>query len=185
MPPTRATSKPRGSCVCPWRSRWHTSSCWWLPGIRVAHLALLSEAGHNLSDFVRDVAVVGRGLSPGAAAERAEDLSATLAPAFWPRSSTGWRWSSSRSASGTRPFAASAPVEVQPEADDLGSRGGRGDERRHCAAPVRGHRDINIRSALLHEIGDTLSTAAVIVGRRGDTLTGQAWIDPALSVVSA
>ena len=29
---------------------------------------------------------------------------------------------------------------------------------------MRGHRDINLRSALLHEIGDTLSTAAVIAG---------------------
>ena len=29
---------------------------------------------------------------------------------------------------------------------------------------MRGHRDINLRSALIHEIGDTLSTAAVIAG---------------------
>ncbi len=35
---------------------------------------------------------------------------------------------------------------------------------------MRGHRDINVRSALLHEIGDTLSTAAVIAGGRGHSL---------------
>jgi len=47
---------------------------------------------------------------------------------------------------------------------------------------MRGHRDINLRSALLHEIGDTLSTAAVIVGGIMIMMTGQRWIDPALSV---
>ena len=47
---------------------------------------------------------------------------------------------------------------------------------------MRGHRDINLRSALIHEIGDTLSTAAVIAGGIVISLTGQAWIDPALSI---
>ncbi|HYG97814.1 MAG TPA: cation diffusion facilitator family transporter [Terriglobales bacterium] len=44
-----------------------------------------------------------------------------------------------------------------------------------------GHRDVNIRSAFLHEIGDTLSTAAVIVGGWVIVYTGQQWIDSALS----
>jgi len=47
---------------------------------------------------------------------------------------------------------------------------------------MRGHRDINLRSALLHEIGDTLSTAAVIAGGVAIMITSQSWIDPALSV---
>ena len=47
---------------------------------------------------------------------------------------------------------------------------------------MRGHRDINLRSALLHEIGDTLSMAAVIAGGIAIAYTGQHWIDPALSV---
>ena len=47
---------------------------------------------------------------------------------------------------------------------------------------MRAHRDINLRSALLHEIGDTLSTAAVIAGGIVIALTGERWIDPALSV---
>jgi cobalt-zinc-cadmium efflux system protein len=42
--------------------------------------------------------------------------------------------------------------------------------------------DVNIRSALLHEIGDTLSTAAVIVGGWIIMATGRYWIDPVLSV---
>jgi cobalt-zinc-cadmium efflux system protein len=40
---------------------------------------------------------------------------------------------------------------------------------------------VNIRSALLHELGDTVSTAAVIVGGWAILLTGQYWIDSALS----
>jgi cobalt-zinc-cadmium efflux system protein len=46
----------------------------------------------------------------------------------------------------------------------------------------RTDRDVNIRSALLHEIGDTLSTAAVIAGGWAILVTRQAWIDSALSV---
>jgi cobalt-zinc-cadmium efflux system protein len=42
-------------------------------------------------------------------------------------------------------------------------------------------RDVNIRSALLHEIGDTVSTAAVIVGGWVILATGQYWVDSALS----
>ena len=42
-------------------------------------------------------------------------------------------------------------------------------------------RDVNLRSAFLHEIGDTLSTAAVIAGGWAILATGQNWIDSALS----
>jgi cobalt-zinc-cadmium efflux system protein len=45
----------------------------------------------------------------------------------------------------------------------------------------RSARDVNVRSALLHEVGDTLSTAAVIVGGFAILWTGQYWIDAALS----
>ncbi len=41
--------------------------------------------------------------------------------------------------------------------------------------------DVNIRSALLHEVGDTLSTAAVIAGGWAILVTGHYWIDSALS----
>jgi cobalt-zinc-cadmium efflux system protein len=46
----------------------------------------------------------------------------------------------------------------------------------------RTSRDLNMRSAFLHMFGDTLSTAAVIVGGWVILATGQSWIDPALSV---
>ncbi len=45
----------------------------------------------------------------------------------------------------------------------------------------RAGRDLNLRSALLHELGDTVSTAAVIAGGFAIAQTGQMWIDPALS----
>jgi cobalt-zinc-cadmium efflux system protein len=45
----------------------------------------------------------------------------------------------------------------------------------------RSGNDVNIRSALLHMLGDTFSTAAVIVGGWAIIVTGQSWIDPALS----
>ena len=47
---------------------------------------------------------------------------------------------------------------------------------------LRGGRDLNLRSVLIHEIGDTLSTAAVIAGGWAIHATGHSWIDPALSI---
>lgn len=42
--------------------------------------------------------------------------------------------------------------------------------------------DLNIRSAFIHQLGDTVSTAAVIAGGWAILWTGQTWIDPALSI---
>ena len=47
----------------------------------------------------------------------------------------------------------------------------------------RSGRDVNIRTALIHEIGDTASTATIIVGAVAIMLTGIGWIDPLLSVL--
>ncbi len=43
--------------------------------------------------------------------------------------------------------------------------------------------DVNIRSVFVHMLGDTVSTAAVIVGGFLIRLTGMQWIDPLLSVL--
>lgn len=45
--------------------------------------------------------------------------------------------------------------------------------------------DVNMRSAYIHMLGDTLSTAAVIVGGVAILFTGISWIDPALSIAIA
>src|SRR5208337_2385537 len=47
---------------------------------------------------------------------------------------------------------------------------------------LRGGRDLNLRSVIIHEVGDTLSTGAVIAGGWAIMVTGQSWIDPALSI---
>jgi cobalt-zinc-cadmium efflux system protein len=46
----------------------------------------------------------------------------------------------------------------------------------------RAAHDVNIRSAFIHQFGDTLSTAAVIVGGWIIMWTGKTWVDPALSI---
>ncbi len=48
-----------------------------------------------------------------------------------------------------------------------------------------GSDDVNLRSVFVHMAGDTLSTAAVIVGGLLIRLTGAQWIDPALSLAIA
>ena len=45
--------------------------------------------------------------------------------------------------------------------------------------------DVNIRSVFLHMLGDTLSTAAVILGGAAILMTHLQWIDPVLSLVIA
>jgi cobalt-zinc-cadmium efflux system protein len=45
--------------------------------------------------------------------------------------------------------------------------------------------DVNIRSVFLHMLGDTISTAAVIVGGVLIAVTHQQWIDPLLSLIIA
>ena len=45
--------------------------------------------------------------------------------------------------------------------------------------------DVNMRSVFIHMLGDTLSTAAVIAGGAAIYFTGYNWIDPALSLVIA
>lgn len=45
--------------------------------------------------------------------------------------------------------------------------------------------DVNIRSVFVHMLGDALSTAAVIVGGLAILFTGLNWIDPALSLLIA
>lgn len=47
----------------------------------------------------------------------------------------------------------------------------------------RSGKDVNIRTALIHQLGDTASTAAVFAGAIAIALTGMQWIDPLLSVL--
>ena len=54
------------------------------------------------------------------------------------------------------------------------------------ATMLRGRsHDVNVRSAFIHMLGDTLSTASVIIGGWAILWTGRDWIDPALSFAIA
>jgi cobalt-zinc-cadmium efflux system protein len=151
-------------------------------GIRAHSLALLSEAGHNLSDFLA--------------------LLVSLAAVYFqqrpPSSSKTYGWhragvlaalvnSASLLAVGFLILYEAVRRLQNPEQVHAGtmiSVAAIGVVMNGAIAfgLYRSSHDVNIRSAFLHEIGDTLSTAAVIVGGWAILVTGQAWIDSALSI---
>ncbi len=150
-------------------------------GIRAHSLALLSEAGHNLSDFLALllslVAVYLEGRPPSATKtygyRRAGVLVALvnalslIVVSFFIFYEAFRRWQRPEQVhAGTMIGVAAAGVVMNGVIAMLLWRAGR---------------DVNVRSAFLHEIGDTLSTAAVIAGGWAIMLTGQYWIDSALS----
>lgn len=47
---------------------------------------------------------------------------------------------------------------------------------------VRGRKDLNLRSILIHNFGDALSNVAIIVGALGIRWTGVTWVDPAIGI---
>ncbi len=150
-------------------------------GIRAHSLALLSEAGHNLSDFLALllslVAVYLEGRPPSATKtygyRRAGVLVALvnavslIAVSFFIFYEAFRRWQNPEHVhAGTMIGVAATGVVMNGVIAVLLWRSGR---------------DVNVRSAFIHEIGDTLSTAAVIAGGWAIMLTGQYWIDSALS----
>lgn len=50
---------------------------------------------------------------------------------------------------------------------------------------LRGHHDLNIRGAFLHMVADAAVSLGVVLGGLAILWTGQTWIDPALSLVIA
>src|SRR6266478_2016208 len=150
-------------------------------GIRAHSLALLSEAGHNLSDFLALLlsllAVYLEGRPPSATKtygyRRAGVLVALvnalslIVVAFFIFYEAFKRWQNPELVhAGTMIGVAAAGVVMNGVIALLLWRAGR---------------DVNVRSAFLHEIGDTVSTAAVIAGGWAIMLTGKYWIDSALS----
>ncbi len=150
-------------------------------GIRAHSLALLSEAGHNLSDFLALllslVAVFLEGRPPSATHtygyRRAGVLAALINAlslvlvAFFIFYEAFQRLQ--------HPAHVRAGVMIGVSAAGVAINGA------IALLLWRSGRDVNVRSALLHEVGDTLSTAAVIAGGFAILWTGQYWIDAALS----
>jgi cobalt-zinc-cadmium efflux system protein len=151
-------------------------------GIRAHSLALLSEAGHNLSDFLALVlslcAVYLQARPPSATKtygyHRAGVLAALINAASLVVISFLILYEAFKRLQnpeivqpGLMMWVAAAGVVMNGVISWLLYRQGG---------------DVNIRSALLHEVGDTLSTAAVIAGGWVILVTKQYWIDSALSV---
>jgi cobalt-zinc-cadmium efflux system protein len=153
-----------------------------IAGIRAHSLALLSEAGHNLSDFLALllslVAVYLQSRPPSTTKtygyHRAGVLVALVnafslvVVAFFIFYEAFHRLQH--------------PAHVQPGVMMSVAAAGVVMNGVIALLLYRSGGDVNIRSALLHEIGDTLSTAAVIVGGWVILVTGQEWVDSALSV---
>src|SRR5580698_5381081 len=154
-------------------------------GIQSHSLALLSEAGHNLSDFLAlllSLVAVYLQSRPASSTKtygyhRAGVLAALVnavslvAVAFFIFYEAFRRLQHPEHVQASvMMWVAAAGVVMNGAIALLLYRSGRGSGN-----------DVNIRSALLHEVGDTLSTAAVIVGGWAILVTNNYWIDSALS----
>ena len=154
-------------------------------GLRAHSLALLSESGHNASDFLAlllSFAAVYFQSRPADDArtfgyQRAGVLAAFINAAtliiisLWIAVEAVHRLS--------------VPVAVEPRLMMIVAAAGVAMNGVIAALLWGVARDVNLRSAFLHMAGDTLSTAAVIAGGAGILLTGRNWIDPVLSLLIA
>ena len=133
-------------------------------GIRAHSLALLSEAGHNLSDFLALLlslaAVYLEGRPPSATKtygyRRAGVLAALVNSVSLVVVSFFIFYEAVRRIQ--NPEQVHAGLMIRVAAAGVAMNGG------IALLLWRSGRDVNVRSALLHEVGDTVSTAAVIVG---------------------
>ena len=156
-----------------------------IAGLRAHSLALLSEAGHNASDFLAlllsfaAVYFQSRPADPTRTFgyQRAGVLAAFINAATLILISL---WIGFEAV-----HRLSAPVTVEPRTMMIVAAAGVLMNGVIAALLWGVARDVNMRSAFIHMAGDTLSTAAVIAGGFGILLTGQNWIDPVLSMVIA
>ncbi len=165
-------------------------------GLRSHSLALLSEAGHNISDaaaLLLSFVAVWLGNRPANEAktfgyQRAGVLAAFFNALALVAVST---WIAIEAIARFRHPQAVAPTVMMAVAAVGVLMNGlialmlwRVSARASAVSGSAGH-DVNLRSVFVHMLGDTLSTAAVIVGGLVIRLTGFAWIDPALSLAIA
>jgi cobalt-zinc-cadmium efflux system protein len=154
-------------------------------GLRAHSLALLSESGHNVSDFLAlllSFAAVYFQTRPADDArtfgyQRAGVLAAFINAGTLILISVWIGFEAVR-----RLY---TPVAVQPRLMMYVAAAGVLMNGVIAALLWGVARDVNLRSAFIHMAGDTLSTAAVIAGGAGILLTGHNWIDPVLSLVIA
>lgn len=154
-------------------------------GLRAHSLALLSEAGHNVSDFLAiALSFLAVYLQTRPATQQRTfgyqraGVLAGFVNALMLIVLSVWL-----AITAIHRFA--APVTVQPGLMMAVAAAGVVMNGLIAALLWKFSRDVNIRSVFLHMLGDTLSTAAVIVGGLAIRLTGIQWIDPLLSLLIA
>jgi cobalt-zinc-cadmium efflux system protein len=153
-----------------------------IAGFQANSLALLSEAGHNASDFVALllswVAVYFESRPPSATKTYGYHRAGVLA-AFLNALSlvvvSGFLFYEAYERLVT-PHAVEPRTMIVVAAVGVVLNGGL------ALLLWRTGRDVNMRTAVWHQIGDTLSTGAVIVGGGIIAVTGYSWVDPALSI---
>jgi cobalt-zinc-cadmium efflux system protein len=154
-------------------------------GLRAHSLALISEAGHNVSDLL---AIILSFVAVYFQARPATDEKtfgyqrAGVLVAFV-NAVTLVVLSAWIAIEAIHRLA--APVAVQPRLMMYVAAAGVLMNGTVAALLWRFSGDVNIRSVFLHMLGDTLSTAAVIAGGVGILFTGLTWIDPILSILIA
>ena len=154
-------------------------------GLRAHSLALISEAGHNVSDLLAIalsfVAVYFQGRPANDQKtfgyQRAGVLAAFLNASVLVVLSA---WIAIAAV-----HRISEPVQVQPKLMMMVAAAGVLMNGSVATLLWRFSGDVNIRSVFLHMLGDTLSTAAVIAGGAAILFTGMGWIDPVLSILIA
>lgn len=151
-------------------------------GLRAHSLALLSEAGHNVTDvlalLLSWVAVFIQTRPPSSTKTFGYHRAGVLAAFINALTLVGIAFYIFYEAV----IRMRRPVEVQPTVMIWVAVAGVIMNGVISWFLFRASRDVNIRSAFIHQVGDTLSTAAVIVGGWAILWTGQTWIDPALSI---
>lgn len=154
-------------------------------GLRSHSLALLSEAGHNVSDFLA--------LALSFFAVYLQTRPATDQRTFgYQRSGVLAGFVNALTLIALSIWLAIAaihrfvvPVEVHADMMMVVAAAGVVMNGAIAALLWKFSRDVNIRSVFLHMLGDTISTAAVIIGGFAINLTDLHWIDPVLSLLIA
>ena len=154
-------------------------------GVRAHSLALISEAGHNVSDMLAIVLsfVAVYFQTRPATDEKTFGYQRAGVLAAFVNALTLIVLAAWIALAALHRFA--APEPIQPRLMMIVAAAGV--LMNGCIAGLlwRFSGDVNIRSVFLHMLGDTLSTAAVIAGGAGILFTGLTWIDPLLSIIIA
>jgi cobalt-zinc-cadmium efflux system protein len=154
-------------------------------GLRAHSLALLSESGHNVSDFLALLLSFVAVYFQSRPADSSKTFGYQRAGVLAAFINAGTLIVISLWIGAEAVHRLSAPVAVQPKLMMIVAAAGVVMNGVIAALLWGVARDVNLRSAFLHMAGDTLSTAAVIAGGAGILLTGRSWIDPVLSLLIA